>query len=91
MAGARDVDGGQIVAALDGARAVDGEQFRMQGPAVELKDELGNFRSDGEHGVETPAINRKANQLPISRHYKRVWRVNKETFSRGAPDDQFGP
>ena len=49
MAGRGDVDRGFVVAPLDRSRAVDLEQFRVQGPTIQLKNQLGYFRSDGQH------------------------------------------
>ena len=49
VAGAGDVDLGLVVFALDGARLVHLEQFRVQRPSVKLKDQLGDFRSSSKH------------------------------------------
>ena len=49
VAGAGDVNGGLVVAALDVTRLMDFEQFRMQGPAIKLEDQFSDFWSNGKH------------------------------------------
>src|SRR6516164_2625051 len=50
VAGAGDIDRGVVLATADRARGEDLEQFRVQWSAVELKNEFGNFRTNGKHG-----------------------------------------
>jgi hypothetical protein len=49
VAGASDMDRGLIMAALDRAATVNLEQLRVLRSTVKLKNQLGNFRSDGKH------------------------------------------
>src|SRR5436190_22830797 len=49
VAGARDVNGCLVFAAAHRAGGEDFEQLRVQRPAIKLKYQFGNFRSNGKH------------------------------------------
>ena len=59
--GARDVDRGLVFAALDGPRRMNLEQLGVERTTVKLKDQLGNFRSNREHGRQPLRITVDAN------------------------------
>ena len=58
VAGPRDADGQLVVLAPDLAHGEDVEQLGVQRPAVELKDQLADTRSQDMHVHGTPAGSR---------------------------------
>ncbi len=82
VAGAGDVDGRLVVASLDRASAVDLEQLGVQSPSKQLKDQLGDFGSNGQH-VHDPClvVNQSMAHHVNEPHYKHHAQGDKETFS----------
>ncbi len=53
VAGAGNADRGFVAATLHGVAAVDFEQLGMQRPSIELENQLGDFWSNGKHGMSS--------------------------------------
>lgn len=50
MPAPRDLDFGRVGAAIKSTRILHREQFRMQGPPVEVENKFGNFGTRSKHG-----------------------------------------
>jgi hypothetical protein len=88
VAGAGDADGQLVILALDFAHGENVKQLRVQGPAVELKDEIAHSRSKKVHTHNKEIVEparRKSRRSPVTPLIPRASRNESATSGYACP------